>query len=133
MPIAIARDSRRGWIIARAIGPMTIDEVLDMIRTARAHVDMRMVPMVFDAREATGAATDAQVELAVGAIRDAVRIGGTRGHVALVAGDDDALYAAMLRYETRCGEIGLQGIRAFRQLPDAERWLEIVSASHGTA
>jgi hypothetical protein len=51
-----------------------------------------------------------------------------RGHVAIVA-SDDAIYNGMLRYETGCAVAGIRVIRVFRQLPDAERWLEIVSAA----
>ena len=51
-----------------------------------------------------------------------------RGHVA-VAALDDAVFEGMLRYETRCAEIGVRVIRVFRLLGDAENWLGIVSAA----
>jgi hypothetical protein len=130
--ITIERDPVRNWIIARAVGPVGVGEVVEMIRTARAHVTLRMVPMIVDARQAIADPTDADIEQAVETMRDAVRIGGPRGYVALVA-QDNAVYGGLLRYETRCETFGLRGVRAFRDLADAERWLEIVSASPGVS
>ena len=126
MPIDLERDERRGWIVARATGVTTVEDVLELIRTSRTTIEQRMVPMLVDARDATGEITDAGVERAIGAVQQAVRVGGIGGHVALVA-HDDALYVGMLRYETRCGEIGVRVIRVFRRMFDAERWLQIVS------
>jgi hypothetical protein len=72
--------------------------------------------------------TTADAELAVAAVQKTVAQGQQRGHVALVA-DDDALYRWFLLYETECMKIGVRVIRVFRQIEDAERWLEIVSAA----
>jgi hypothetical protein len=122
------RDPHRGWILIRAAGPVEIGDLLDTIRTARTSIEARMVPLLFDAREAHGSLRPDDVEQMVAAVQHAVSVGGTRGHVAIVA-PDDTLYASMLRYETRCAEIGVILIRVFRQMPDARQWLEIVSAS----
>lgn len=122
------RDRKRGWIVVRASGIIDLDDVLHLIQTARASVNDRMIPMLFDAREAEGALSDQDIDRAVAAVDRAARLGGTRGHVAIAA-SDDAVYAGMLGYETRCAEIGVRVIRVFRQLADAERWLEIVSAA----
>ncbi len=86
-----------------------------------------MVPIVFDARDAVGALSAADVARAVAAVSDAAKDVGIRGHVAIVA-SDEALYDGMLRYETACTASGVRVIRVFRQMIDAERWLEIVSA-----
>jgi len=122
------RDPHRGWILIRATGRIEIGDLLDTIRTVRTPIEARMVPLLFDAREAYGSLGHDDVEEMVAAVQRAVSVGGPRGHVAIVAADD-ALYAGMLRYETRCAEIGVILIRVFRQLPDAREWLEIVSAS----
>ena len=127
VPLSITRDAGQGWFRVIATGTLDMDDVLRVIGTVRATVETRMVPMVFDAREATGCISDAQVARAVAAVRDVVKRVGVRGHVAIVA-SDAALYDGMLRYETDCAAIGVRVIRVFRQLPDAERWLEIVSA-----
>ena len=127
VPCIVRRDDAHRWIVVRATGVLTLSEILRVIHTARAAVEHQMWPMVFDARSATTEMTESDVERAVEAVRDA-RVRGPRGHVSLVA-DDDALYARMLLYEARCADIGVRVIRAFRQLPDAERWLEIVSAA----
>jgi hypothetical protein len=84
--------------------------------------------MLVDAREAIGPVSEQGIERAVAAVQEAVTRGGLRAHVAIAA-EDTAVYAAMLRYETRCAEVGVRVIRVFRQLADAERWLEIVSAA----
>jgi hypothetical protein len=129
MSVVFSYDQSRKWVIARSTGELTIPDVLALIRTARADVEHRMWPMLFDAaRSATVRATEADLEQAVAAVAEAVQNQGPRGHVALVA-DDDTLYERMLLYETRCAEIGVAVIRAFRVLDDAQRWLEVVSAA----
>jgi hypothetical protein len=128
MSVVFSYDQSRKWVIVRSTGELTIPDVLALIRTARADVEHRMWPMLFDARSATVRATEADLEQAVAAVAEAVQNQGPRGHVALVA-DDDTLYERMLLYETRCAEIGVAVIRAFRVLDDAQRWLEVVSAA----
>jgi hypothetical protein len=124
----VERDPQRGWIVVRAKGPLRIDEILQIIRTARATVANRMVPMLFDGREAEGPISDADLDQAVAAVQEAMKAGGIRGHLAMVA-TDDALYDGLLQYEARCADIGVRVMRVFRQLPDAEHWLEIMSAA----
>ncbi len=128
MSIRFDRDERRRWIRVEASGCLTLPEVLELMRTARADVEYQSWPMLFDARGCTTTATEADVETAVKTVGEAVRTKGSRGHVALVA-DDDVLFARMLLYEARCADIGVRVIRAFRYLPDAERWLDILSAA----
>ncbi|HWF84146.1 MAG TPA: hypothetical protein VG222_04850 [Vicinamibacterales bacterium] len=127
MPIDLARDERRQWLIAAATGILTIEEILEFMQVARSSVDARMMPLLFDARGASTTATDADVDRAVAIVRNLNRH-GPRGHVALVA-DTDRLFGLMLRYETGCAAIDVRIIRVFRQRADAERWLEIVSAA----
>ena len=124
----VSYDGSRKWVFVRATGVLELNDVLRLIGTARADIEHRMWPMLFDARSATTTVTHDDVEGAVEAVAGALRAQGERGHVALVA-DDDVLYDRMLLYETRCAEVGVKVIRAFRQLADAERWLEIVSAA----
>jgi hypothetical protein len=84
-----------------------------------------MWPLLFDARSCAAAITEDEVDRAVAILRE---ISGRqrRAHVAIVA-DNDELYRWFLRYENKATAIGVRTIRAFRQLPDAERWLGIVS------
>jgi len=129
VPIAVERDLARGWIRARANGTLSIDDVLDFIRTVRGPIQMRMWPLLFDARSCRSSITVADVDRAVELVSSLVHDQHQRrAHVALVA-DDDGLYRWFLEYETRCGQLGVRVIRAFRQPEDAERWLEIVSAA----
>ncbi len=129
MPIDVVEDHARRWIIARATGTVSIQEVLVFIRTVRASVERRMLPLLFDARGATTDATEADVLEAVNVVRDTVARSGARGDVALIA-DDDRLFDRMLLYETRCAEAKIRSIRVFRHAADAERWLQIVSPAH---
>ena len=129
MPLEVVRDERRKWICVRGTGSIGLQEILALIQSARSDLHHRLWPMMFDATGATTNATAADVERVVDSVRDAVRReGAPRGHVALVA-DDDELYACMLLYEARCAEFGVRVVRAFRRLADAEHWLEIVSSA----
>ena len=128
MPITLTRDAARHWLRARANGSLSIDAVIDFLRTARAPIEFRMWPLLFDARGCTTTLTAADVEAAVAIVRKATEERQQRAHVALVA-DEDALYRWFLDYETRCAGMGVRIIRAFRLIDDAERWLEIVSAA----
>src|ERR1700752_1634652 len=127
VPIDVARDESRQWLIAKAAGILTIEEILEFMQVARASVDARMMPLLFDARGASTTATEADIDRAVAVVGTLTRQ-GPRGHVALVA-DTDRLFGLMLRYETGCAAIDVRIIRVFRQRADAERWLEIVSAA----
>ena len=128
MPLSVVHDHESRWIRVRASGCITIDDMVNLIRTVRAQVAHRMTPMLFDATGATTDATDDDVRRAVDAVRQAIVRGGRRGHVALVA-DDDTFYERLLSYETACVDADVRVIRAFRLVADAERWLQIVSAA----
>jgi hypothetical protein len=128
VPIAVEHDERRRWIIATASGLLTLPDVVTLIQTARSSVEYRMWPMLVDAQMATTDMTEADVERAVEAVRHAARVGGPRAHVALVA-HDDIVYARMLQYEMGCADIGVQVVRVFRQRPDAEHWLALLSGA----
>jgi hypothetical protein len=127
MPITVERDPRRRWLVATATGVITIDMVLDLLKTARAPIELRMAPLLFDASSATTTMSDEDVETVVAAARTAAGA-GPRGHVAIVA-DDNRFYALMLMYEIKCAEVGIRFIRVFRQRPDAEQWLDVTSAA----
>jgi hypothetical protein len=128
VPITVAHDASRRWLRARASGSLSIDQAAEFLRTARAPVELRMWPLLFDARGCTTSMTAADVAKAVAIVRKVAEQRQRRAHVALVA-DDDQLYGWFLDYETRCAELGVRVIRVFRQFEDAERWLEIVSAA----
>ena len=127
MPIHVERDARYQWLTATATGVITIEMVLELLRTARAPIERRMMPMLFDASSATTSMTDADVRSAVDVVRRA-EASGPRGHVAMVAGDN-RFYTLLLMYEVQCAEAGVHYLRVFRQRGDAERWLEAMSAA----
>ena len=128
MPITVERDLQRRWLIATATGIVSIDEIVHLVQTARTPVDLRMWPLLFDASAATTSMTDEDVATAVAVVHDAHDATGARGHVALVTGDN-RFYALLLMYEIQCAQIGVRFIRVFRQRPDAERWLAVMSAA----
>jgi len=128
VPITLSEVRPRAWLIAKATGSLTLEEVLAFLQSARAGNDRRMMPLLFDARGATTDMSEADVDQAVVAVRRAAQQHGDRGHVAIVA-DDDLLFRRMLLYETSCAAAGVRIIRVFRQRPDAECWLEAVSAA----
>ena len=128
MAITIARDEGKHWLRAKAVGVLTLDDLLAFLRTARSSVELRMWPLMFDGSGASTDMTDDDVARAVAVVRHAVETTGPRAHVA-VATSDDRLYRWMLLYEAKCAEIGVRLVRVFRQQDDAERWLEIVSAA----
>ena len=124
--IKLGLDIQRRWLIARAYGSLSLEETTAFIRTARAKIERRMWPLLFDARACRTHMTVGDIQQAVEAVREAARRGQQRGHVALVA-DDDVLYRRFLLYETECAGIGAGVIRAFRQLDYAGRWLATIS------
>jgi len=124
--IVIERDEQKRWLRARATGVLTLDELVAFIRTARSSDELRMWPMIFNGDEASTTLNDEDVDGVVTIVLQALATTGPRAHVA-VATRDDRLYRWMLLYEERCAEKGARFMRVFRQHPDAERWLEIVS------
>ena len=51
MPIGLVRDERRKWLRAHASGLVSIEDVTDFLRSARANINDRMWPLMVDARE----------------------------------------------------------------------------------
>ena len=126
MAIAIERDEKKCWLRAKATGVLTFDELTTFIRTARSSHELRMWPMIFNGDDATTDMKDEDVDGVVDIVMQAIAMTGMRAHVA-VATADNRLFRWMLLYEERCAEKGARFMRVFRQHPDAERWLEIVS------
>ncbi|HYM23600.1 MAG TPA: hypothetical protein VEU08_10335 [Vicinamibacterales bacterium] len=127
MPLVPSFDERIRRVLVRGSGVITLTDIVTLIRTARAHIDHRMWPMLVDARGAGTDLTTADVDRLAAAVQDAIAQ-GPRGHVAIVA-DDEKLYSRMLEYEAKCAAFGVNYIRVFRLHPDAERWLDIVAAA----
>jgi len=126
--ISVVRDEQKRWLRVKCVGVLTLDELLNFLRTARGSVELRMWPMIFDGDEASTDMTAEDVLRAVAVVLHAIETTGMRAHVA-VATSDDRLYHWMLLYEAKCADIGVQLVRIFRQRDDAERWLEVVSAA----
>jgi hypothetical protein len=132
LAINLRLDVQRKWLLARAYGLLSIEDTVTFIRTARVKVELRMWPLLFDARTCRTDTTDGDIEHAVEEVRESARRGQQRGHVALVA-DDELLYGRFLLYETACADIGVGVRRAFRRLEDAGRWLQTMAAAGDVA
>lgn len=128
MPISLTRDPQRRRLTADADGVLSLADILHFLRTARADSDLRMWPLLVDARGCSTTMTAADVDAAVAIVRSAAEQGQRRGHVALVA-DDEVLYRWFVLYETKCADAGARIIRVFNRREDAAQWLEIVSAA----
>ena len=128
MPISATPDSERRWLVARAGDVLSLADTLDFLRTARTALELRMWPLLVDARGCRTTMTVEDVDAAVALVRSATEQGQRRGHVTLIA-DDPELYRWFLLYETRCASIGAGIIRAFTHYEEAVQWLEIVSAA----
>ena len=126
MAIALERDEKKCWLRATATGVLTLDDLTTFIRTARSSDELHMWPLIFNGDDATTDMKDEDVDGVVDIVMQAIAMTGMRAHVA-VATADNRLFRWMLLYEERCAERGARFMRVFRQQPDAERWLEIVS------
>jgi hypothetical protein len=126
--IALVGDEVSGWLVARATGSIALSDILEFLRTARADVESRGRPLLFDARGATTTMRLDDVDVAVAMVTRVIASHGARGYVALVA-DDDPLYAWALAYEAKCALAGVRVIRVFRQRLDAEQWLQIMASA----
>ena len=125
MSIDLDRDLLHGWFIARVTGVLTIGELTTFLKTARADLDARAIPLFVDATAATTSMTPADVDTAVQIVKSVVATQGMRAHVAAFT-TDDGLYRWLLAYEVACMAIGVRVIRVFRQRADAEQWLTIL-------
>jgi hypothetical protein len=128
VPLTPVFDDSRRRIAVRGTGVIRFDEVVELIASARADVVHRTWPMRVDATDATTDITESDVDRLVVLVRTAVETQGERGLVAIAA-DDDNLYARMLAYETQCSAHGINVIRVFREVADADRWLDVVGAA----
>jgi hypothetical protein len=121
MPICIEADEERRTVIATATGDLTFAAFSDFIRSVRIG-ERRSWMLLFDMTNATSAITSEQVRSLAANVGSALRIEGTRGAVAIVAGAD-VLFGVMRMYQILCEQEGVDTIRVFRTRLDAEGWL----------
>jgi hypothetical protein len=126
MGITMVRDTARRWLRGRVKGVVVINDVLLFQQNARPDSELRRWPLLVDARGCTTSMTDADVQRAVDAVHASKD--EPRAHAAIVA-DDDRLYGCVLLYESRCHQLGVRTVRAFRKYEDAEQWLATLSSA----
>jgi len=129
VPIELRVDVAARRLYAKASGVLTLLDCLTFVKTARAPVERRDWPMLFDAMDATTTEGEASIDQLVDEIiKMAAQEPGPRAYVALAAGDD-ALYRLMLYYEARLTDASIRVVRVFRQVADAQRWLDTMTAA----
>jgi hypothetical protein len=129
LPIELIVDSASRRLFAKATGNLTFFDWLVFVRTARAPIERRDWPILFDATGATTNEPETSVDQLVEHIVEmAAEERAPRAYVALVA-RDDRLYRMMLLYETRLAEANIRIVRTFRRIDDAQAWLDAMSAA----
>jgi len=129
MPLALSRRKRQRWIIARATVALKLAELVAFVQTARAPVEYRDWPLLFDASGATTSESPDAIGVLVEHVKiAAARERGVRNYAAIVA-DDNALYSLFLTYETRLVLASLPFVRVFRRRSEAERWLATMGSA----
>jgi hypothetical protein len=121
MSITLIADTGRSVLVATAVGPLSLLELQEFVRTVRTG-ERRDWPLLFDATAATPTLTADQVRSLSMTVGVAVRTEGPRAPVAVVA-RDDALFGIMRMYQTLCEGEGFDGIGVFRTREAAEVWL----------
>lgn len=121
MSIALLVDTAHSVLVATAVGPLSLRELQDFLRTARAS-DRRDWPLLFDASSATSTITSDEIRSLSMLVGSVLRAEGPRAPVALVA-SEDALFGVMRMYQALCEGEGFDGIGVFRTREAAEVWL----------
>jgi hypothetical protein len=126
MPIAVTRDQGRRRLTAVASGAVSVAMLGDFVRTARIG-DLRMVPMLFDARSATFEMTAADLRDVIAPIIAGLKAAeGARAPVAIVVEDSVAFQVARM-FETLVSADGMAQLGVFRDLAAAEQWLTSIT------
>jgi hypothetical protein len=115
-------DTRRLTILRRGI--LNIDDLIESVIRMRA-MNVWSYSVLVDAREASTNLLPAEAHTLVAKIRT-IGDGRERGPIAVVAADD--LTFGMVRMFAALAEPTGMRVSAFRQVSDAERWLQRMSA-----
>ena len=121
MPITYARDDAQRRIIVTTIGIVGIDDLLAVI-DRQASEGTWEYGMLYDSRRVSSVASQTDVRAALKHVDTLSRTYGRRGPVAFVT-TVPAAYGMVRMYSTLAGQLQ-QAVEVFRDIADAEHWLE---------
>ena len=120
MPITVERDDAGRRFYAAATGDLTRTDILTLISQHRVGA-FREYAIVFDASTATSLPSSGDIDALVSQVASIAAREGGRGPVAIVG--TGAIYGVARMYEIKCDLAGIDTIRAFQSVSDAEEWL----------
>ena len=120
MAITVERDDARRRFYAVATGDLSLTDFLTFVAQHRVDA-FRQYAIVFDASNATSFPNGRDIDTIVSRVASLATREGVRGPVAIVG--TDAIYGMARMYEIKCELAGIDAIRAFQSVGDAEGWL----------
>jgi hypothetical protein len=121
MPITYERNDKLRRIVVTTIGIVGLDDMLAVI-DRQANEDTWQYGILYDSRRVASVASQTDVRAGLKHVEMLSRTHGRRGPVAFVT-TMPAAYGMVRMYSTLAGQVQ-QAVEVFRDLGDAERWLE---------
>jgi len=121
MPITYERDDQRRRIIVTTIGIVGLDDMMAVV-DRQATEGTWQYGILYDSRRVASVASQTDVRAGLRRIELLSRTHGRRGPVAFVT-TMPAAYGMVRMYSTLAGQLH-QPVEVFREIEDAERWLE---------
>jgi len=121
MPITYQRDDERRRVVVTTIGIVGLDDLLAVVDRQAAD-GLWAYGMLYDSRRVTSVASQTDVRTGIKHVETLSRAHGLRGPVAFVT-TVPAAFGMVRMYSTLAGQLH-QAVEVFRDIGDAERWLE---------
>jgi hypothetical protein len=122
MPFHVATDETRRRIHVATIDSLTAEDIAAILQLRGG--DRRSYSLLFDFSSGTRPASSGDELRGIAARLTAlVQREGPRGPTAIVA-HDEASFGMARMYETLCDLAGIQNVRVFRTVVDAEDWIK---------
>ena len=121
MPITYERDDQLRRIVVTTIGIVGLDDMLAVV-DRQANEGTWQYGILYDSRRVASVASQTDVRAGVRHVEVLSRTHGKRGPVAFVT-TMPAAYGMVRMYSTLAGQVE-QAVEVFRDIGDAERWLE---------
>ena len=121
MPITYERDDERRRIVVTTIGIVGIDDMF-AVMDRQAAEGTWAYGTLYDSRRVASVASQTDVRAGLKHVEGLSRVHGPRGPVAFVT-TMPAAFGMVRMYSTLAGQVQ-QAVEAFRDIGDAERWLD---------
>jgi len=121
MPITYERDDERRRIVVTTVGTVGYEEVMAVVDRQAAEGTWQY-GMLYDSRQVSTVASQADVRMGLKHVETLSRAYGQRGPVAFVT-TMPAAYGMVRMYSILAGQLH-QVVEVFRDIGDAERWIE---------